>query len=133
MVARLTRAALAGCAALGAAALGGCTTEKIAPPSRATPEPITRRAPAVTAEIKLFEFVPGTLTVTAGATVVWTNTDGIIHSVTNGTSPTPAGAFDSDFFDQGQTFAFTFTQPGSYPYFCKRHPFMQGVVNVSAP
>ncbi len=82
-------------------------------------------------EIQLFEFAPKVSEVQAGTTVTWTNHDAIIHSVTNGTSPTPAGAFNSGFFDLNQTFSFTFTQPGDYPYFCMRHPFMQGEIKVS--
>lgn len=82
-------------------------------------------------EIKLFEFGPPTLTVPPGGTVVWTNRDGSFHSVTSGPASSPDGVFDSGLFDEGQTFAFTFDQPGSYPYFCARHPFMAGQITVA--
>jgi plastocyanin len=32
----------------------------------------------------------------------------------------------------GQTFSFTFTEEGEYPYFCLLHPNMVGTVNVSS-
>lgn len=85
----------------------------------------------VQATIKLFMFDPEPLEVKAGATVVWTNEDNIEHSVTSGTPPTPDGTFDSELFTQGKTYAFTFSEPGAYAYFCKRHPSMVGTVNVT--
>ncbi len=81
--------------------------------------------------IKLFSFNPGVLEIPAGTTVVWTNGDAIEHSVTNGVPGKPAGAFDSGFFTEGQTWSFTFNEPGEYPYFCRRHNFMRGVVKVT--
>jgi plastocyanin len=85
------------------------------------------------AEIKLFMYKPATLDVKTGTTVIWTNQDAIEHSVTAGTPGTPSNAFDSDFFVQGESFSFTFTQPGTYDYFCKRHESMTGKLNVVAP
>ncbi len=82
-------------------------------------------------EIKLFEFTPAALEVPPGSTVVWTNLDGSYHNVTSGTAASPDGAFDSGLFDEGQAFAFTFDQPGAYPYFCARHPFMAGQITVA--
>lgn len=87
---------------------------------------------AVSLIIKGFIFKPEVLQVKVGTTVTWTNMDDIQHSVTNGTPPTPAGAFDSGFFAQGNSFSFTFTQPGDYPYFCKRHNSMTAMVRVTA-
>lgn len=84
----------------------------------------------VQVSIKLFSFNPGVLEVPAGTTVVWTNGDAIEHSVTNGVPGKPGGAFDSGFFTEGQTWSFTFTEPGEYPYFCKRHESMKGMVKV---
>ncbi len=96
-----------------------------------TPAAATPAGPAAHVDIQLFEFAPKVTEVRTGTTVTWTNRDAIIHSITNGNSPTPAGGFDSGFFDLNQTYSFTFTQPGSYPYFCMRHPFMQGEIKVS--
>jgi plastocyanin len=84
----------------------------------------------VAASIKLFMFSPEPLEVAAGTTVIWTNQDDIEHSVTSGAASMADGAFDSEFFTKGQTYAFTFSQPGEYSYFCKRHPSMTGTVKV---
>lgn len=80
--------------------------------------------------IKLFRFDPEILEVPVGTTVVWSNGDAIQHSVTNGTPGSPGSAFDSDFFTEGQTWSYTFTEAGEYPYFCKRHNSMQGKIIV---
>ena len=53
------------------------------------------------------------------------------HSVTSGTSCAPDGKFDSGFFTEGQTWSFTFTEPGEFPYYCKRHESMKGTVRVT--
>lgn len=83
--------------------------------------------------IKLFSFNPKVLEVPAGTTVVWTNGDAIEHSVTSGVPGKPGGVFDSGFFTEGETWSFKFTEPGEYPYFCRRHESMTGVVKVIAP
>jgi plastocyanin len=77
-------------------------------------------------EIRQFAFQPKSLEVPAGTTVVWTNQDAIQHSVT-----AADGVFDSGFFTQGGTFAYTFDQPGTYAYYCARHGSMQGEVVVT--
>jgi len=86
---------------------------------------------AVQVSIKLFSFNPGVIEVPVGTKVVWTNGDAIEHSVTSGVPGTPGGAFDSGFFTEGQTWSFTFDEPGEYQYFCNRHNFMRGVVKVT--
>ncbi len=66
-----------------------------------------------------------------GDTVVWTQRDsGATHTATSGVSPNADGAWDSDWLQQGQTFSFTFTQPGTFPYFCTIHQSMTAVVTV---
>ncbi len=72
-----------------------------------------------------FSFTPKSLTVKAGTTVTWTNHDDIPHFVTSA-----GGKFSSPVIDTDQKFSFTFTSPGSYPYFCKIHPTMTGTVIV---
>jgi plastocyanin len=84
----------------------------------------------VDARIKLFRFQPGMLEVRAGTEVRWTNDDAIEHSVTGGEPESESGAFDSGFFNKGQTWSHGFDMPGTYPYFCRRHPSMRGLVTV---
>ena len=70
----------------------------------------------MTVDLKGFAFDPKTLTVSVGTTVTWTNQESTIHTVT-----ADDGAFDSKDLAQGAKFSFTFSQPGTYPYFCKYH------------
>lgn len=65
------------------------------------------------------------LTVKAGTTVTWTNTDNMMHTVT-----AVDGSFDSGFVDAGQTWSYTFDEPGEYEYFCSPHPWMRAKVIV---
>jgi plastocyanin len=78
--------------------------------------------------IKNLEFDPIAITVKSGTSVTWTNEDAVPHTVTSKT-PSPV-AFDSGTMQQGSTFTYTFTQTGSYPYFCTIHTFMTGTVIV---
>lgn len=68
---------------------------------------------------------PATLQVPLGATVTWTNRDGIAHTVTSGVPGFPDGAWDGQIFT-GATFARLFTQPGTYAYYCRFHSSMAG-------
>jgi len=83
------------------------------------------------AAIKLFQFQPKALEVKAGTTVTWTNGDDIEHSVTAGEPGKESKAFDSGFFKKGGAYSFTFTTPGTYTYFCKRHNSMKATVTVT--
>ena len=78
---------------------------------------------------------PLTLTIEAGTTVRWTNDDTIAHTVTSGTSDgsvgTADGAFDSGFINPGETWEYTFDDPGEYDYFCTPHPWMVAAVVVT--
>lgn len=103
-------------------------TETAVPP---TPPPTAApAAETIELDIEGFLFRPERLEVPVGATVIWTNQDDIQHSVTNGTPDNPGDAFDSGFFVQGEQFTYTFTEPGEYPYFCRRHHHMQATIVV---
>ncbi len=71
-----------------------------------------------------------------GSTVVWTNEDSFAHTVTAGKRGAQTGTFDHELGEldtndnAGANFSFTFEEPGSYPYFCRFHPTMQGTVEV---
>jgi len=83
---------------------------------------------ANTVSIDNFTFTPPTLTVKAGTTVTWTNKDDIPHAIASATN-----AFTkSKALDTGDTYAFTFTTPGTYKYFCYLHPRMIGSIVVEA-
>lgn len=74
-----------------------------------------------------------TFEVPVGTTVTWTNQDGLPHTTTSGTPGDETGVWTSDFLQRGDSFSFTFDQPGTFQYFCKVHPqTMQATVTVVA-
>jgi plastocyanin len=74
-----------------------------------------------------FKFEPETLTVSPGTKVTWLNKDDEPHTATSSEKPK---RFESGVLDTAQSYSFTFAEPGSYPYFCKLHPHMTGVIVV---
>jgi predicted secreted protein with PEFG-CTERM motif len=81
-------------------------------------------------------YAPNPIQANAGDTVVWTNKDSTIHTVTSG-NPTdgPDGLFgheNSDLVFANGKFQYTFEAEGEYPYYCTLHPNMVGTVIVSA-
>lgn len=88
--------------------------------------------PSISADIKDFLYIPDPIQIKAGTIVKWTNLDPVIHTVTQGGSPPhPGGAFDSGVLNKNESWSFTFTAPGDYPYFCLVHPNMTGTVKVT--
>lgn len=80
--------------------------------------------------MRLIAFSPAALSVPAGTTVTWRQTDAGFHTVTSGgvaqgsagVTAEPDGTFDSGRIAKGDTFEFTFQDPGTYPYYCAIHP-----------
>jgi len=70
-------------------------------------------------------FDPSELYVRETATVIWSNKDKTIHTVTSDN-----GAFDSGDIQPGGNFSYTFNTRGDYSYHCKYHPEMVGVVKA---
>lgn len=85
------------------------------------------RAADVTVKIGNFTFGPQEQHVKAGTRVTWINEDDIPHTVTSTTL-----AFKSKPLDSDDKYAFTFTSPGTYAYFCSLHPHMTGSIVVEA-
>src|SRR5579864_316663 len=81
--------------------------------------------PAAEVKIDNFSFGPQTVTVPVGATVTWINHDDIPHTVVS-----TDGVFKSKVRDTDETFSYTFTKAGTYPYFCSVHPKMTGKIVV---
>lgn len=93
--------------------------------------------------IDTFMFSPKTLQVKVGDTVTWTNHDDILHTVTSGTreyEPGDSGhvtathrdgTFDTQMEGKGATGKHTFTEAGTFHYFCDRHPGMEADIEVS--
>jgi plastocyanin len=76
-------------------------------------------------------YSPSTFTTELGpsgtVTVTWSNGDGATHTVTS----TPGTQFDHT-LNAGDTFSYTFTQAGTYQYYCTIHPWMKGTIVVTA-
>lgn len=93
-------------------------------PELAKPEEIT-----ITHEINIlnYAFIPDSLEINIGDKVVWTNKDETKHTITSkeGTE------LNSRFLGKGERYIHTFKKPGTYNYFCKPHPYMQGKIIVS--
>jgi len=83
--------------------------------------------PGADVTIESFLFKPASVTVPAGTTVTWKNLDQATHSIVSD----KAGQFSSKNLLTGQSFSFTFTEPGSYPYHCGIHLAMHGTVTVT--
>ena len=77
-------------------------------------------------------WTPASVTINAGDTVEWTNSDTAAHTVTGGLpADGPSGVFDSSLVLGGALYAFTFEEAGNYDYFCMVHPWMVGDVQVN--
>ena len=84
-------------------------------------------------------FVPKDARGTMGISnkVVWTNTDVTGHTVTTDDGYVDLISGDFNSIEQlgailmpGETFEFTFTEVGLYPYHCEPHPWMQASVEI---
>jgi amicyanin len=86
------------------------------------------QALAADAQVKIanFTFDPPTLTVKAGTTVTWVNTDDIPHVVSE-----KDGKFRSPALDTDDKFSQVFSIAGTIEYFCVIHPHMVGKIIVT--
>ena len=117
--------------ALVASACGGGDSEGSATPAAAEG--------GQTVALNLIAFKPERLNVAVGSAVTWKNEDASEHTVTSGTVNQGSGGvttavdnkFESGSLKQNASFAYTFTAPGTYSYFCKIHPAtMRGEITV---
>jgi plastocyanin len=109
-VSRAWRAALIGAAALlylGTAAVGTAVA-----------------AETHTVVMDGVKFVPESLTVNRGDTIVWQNKDPFPHTVT------AKGAFDSHDIAAGKSWKYTARKSGEFAYVCTLHPNMKATLIV---
>lgn len=87
-------------------------------------------------------YAPAFLPIEVGDTVIWQNNDREPHTVTSGQGSgrfgwmsddygTPNGLFDSDLFAPGESWSHTFSEKGTFSYFCIIHPWMEGAIIVN--
>jgi plastocyanin len=102
----------------------------VAPTPAVTPTPTA--SPAVRGPIRDSTIQTSTferhVRIVAGTTVVWTNADGLQHTVT-----AMDGSTDSPYLGAGESYALTFTTPGQFEFYCRPHLQMVTTVHVSAP
>ncbi|MFV1999273.1 MAG: plastocyanin/azurin family copper-binding protein [Acidimicrobiia bacterium] len=86
-------------------------------------------APSGGSEVSIenFAFGPADLTVSVGDTITWTNNEnGVPHTTT-----ADDGLWDSSTMRPDDTFAFTFTEAGTFTYLCTIHPSMRATITVT--
>jgi plastocyanin/N-acetylneuraminic acid mutarotase len=88
--------------------------------------------PAGVGTNQTLNFQPANIRVVIGLnnTISWINDDTSPHTVTSQTVPPGVASFDSENMNTGAVYTHTFTQPGTYTYYCKYHSWMQGTVTV---
>ena len=99
-------------------------------PEESPIEPEATVPPAVVEVIVLDDrFSQARLTVKAGTTVTWVHKGNNFH-----TTSATEGAWDSGTIQRGDTFSYTFTDPGTYAYLCRQHLLqgMRGTITVEA-
>ncbi len=103
-----------------------CFVSVASPVVMATSASASRKMHTQQIEIRNFAFAPATLTVPAGTRVVWTNQDEEPHVITS------AGSLfaSSKGLDTSDSYAVTFSKPGTYAYYCSIHPMMVGTIIV---
>ena len=76
--------------------------------------------------IQALKYSPETIEIRKGETVEWINNDLAPHTVTSQAADT----FNSGAIDPDSSWSHTFSQPGTFPYYCTFHPEMKATVNV---
>jgi plastocyanin len=78
-------------------------------------------------------YVPASVTVTAGAAIRWDNPTPTHHTVTHDGcfQEDTRCIFDSGAVDPGSSYTIPSLPPGRYPYQCRIHPIMRGLIIVT--
>jgi plastocyanin len=111
--------------------------------SSASPSGESSADGATVISLKSLMFMPEDLTVNVGTKVTWRNDEPISHTVTSGpvtgvdkstglrTGQKPDGLFNGTLKGNGDTFSYTFTKAGTYPYYCSIHYGMSAKIIVT--
>lgn len=81
---------------------------------------------AITARTLDYVYSPQQVTVKVGARVTWVNKTAEPHTVTD-----ERGKIFDVTADPGRSVTLQFMRAGRYPYFCRFHPYMHGVIVVT--
>jgi len=107
-------------------AIGGCGATPSSGDAGSGPASSVTASSGHRVVISGFAFHPSTLTVPAGTKVTFVNQDDTPHTATG------SGGFDSGNLNQGQSYTYTFTKPGTYKYICSIHQYMNATIIVTA-
>jgi LPXTG-motif cell wall-anchored protein len=93
------------------------------------PKPEVRAIAAASGGVTIadFSFSPASLTINQGETVTWVNNGPTPHSATANN-----GSFDTGILKAGQSGSHTFSQAGTFSYYCQPHPYMKATIVVQA-
>lgn len=77
----------------------------------------------VTIDMKAIMFEPKNIKVKKGTKVIWTNSDSVAHYVNTDSHPGHSyePGINSDVLQSGDSYSYTFTKVGLYPYHCSAH------------
>ncbi len=79
--------------------------------------------------IKNYAYGSGSMTISQGDTVTWTNQDSVPHDVVVTSGPVK---FRSPMLTKGKSWSYTFSRAGAYSYTCSVHPDMHATLNAKA-
>ena len=113
------------CALSLAACAASFAADEAKPAAPAAKPAEKEKTPPNTISIDNFVFTPQSLTVAPGTTVTWINRDDVPHTVKH-----TEGKFKSGTLDTDEKFSFTFTDEGTFKYFCTVHAHMTGEIIV---
>ena len=124
------RALVAAAILATAAATGALAADKIALPNETPVAAAEVPEGAIVVHISKMKYDTPELTIKAGDTVVWINQEVMPHNVAFKKGVVGDDAFKGEMLKKDQAYAITFTEAGTYDYFCTPHPFMRGKVIV---
>lgn len=80
-------------------------------------------------------YIPSTLTVRVGDSIVWVNKDLFPHTATSSAAatsaaPSASAVFDSQAIAPEQAWTYKASAKGDYAYVCLYHPTMKGTLRV---
>lgn len=104
----------------------GSSSSPAAPTMTTTGTSTTVTIPVGARTLGTSAFAPNPVTISAGSTISWVNSDSISHTSTSDTN----GLWDSLTITPGGHFEHTFTARGTFTYHCTFHPGMIGTVTV---
>ncbi len=79
----------------------------------------------VTVDMRGFQYFPRDLTINAGGTVTWKNSDNVPHNATEKDK-----AWETSIIGKGEEDSLTFDTLGVFQYYCTIHPSMKGKLTV---